>query len=52
MRRSKAEAFSGAMVESMHGEYNLLSSDGIETELLGEELSDEAVHVLVGTAFP
>ena len=40
------------MVESMHGEYDLLRGDGIEAKLLGEELSDEAIHVLVGAAFP
>ena len=52
MRRLEAEAFSGAMIESMHGKCNLLRRDGIETHLLRKELSDQAVHVLVGSAFP
>lgn len=40
------------MVESMHGEGDLLRGDGIEAKLPGEELADEAVHVLVSSAFP
>lgn len=48
----EAEAVSGAVVEAMHGKSGVLSSDRVETHLLREELSDEAVHVLVGAAFP
>jgi urease alpha subunit len=48
MRCLKAEALSGAMVEAVHGEGDVLSGDGIETHLLGKELADHAVHVLVG----
>lgn len=36
----------------MHGEGDLMRGDGIEAQLLREELSDEAVHVLVGAALP
>lgn len=37
------------MVESMHGEGDLMRGDEIEAQLLREELPDEAVHVLVGS---
>ena len=40
------------MVESMHGESDLMRGDGIKAQLLREELPDEAVHVLVGAALP
>lgn len=40
------------MVESMHGEVNLTRGDGIETQFLRKELSNEAVHVLVCTTLP
>ncbi len=40
------------MIESMHGEGNLLRRDGIETHLLRKELPYKAVHVLVGTSLP
>lgn len=40
------------MVESMHGEGDLMGGDGIKAQLLWEELPDEAVHVLVGAALP
>lgn len=52
MGRLEAEAFSGAMVESVHGEGDLLRGDGIEAQFFREELSDEAVHVLVGATLP
>ena len=34
------------------GEGNLLRGDGVEAQLLWKELSDESIHVLVGTALP
>jgi hypothetical protein len=40
------------MVEAVQGKTYVLFGDGIETHLLGEDLADEAVHVLVGTALP
>lgn len=40
------------MIESMHGEGDLLSGDGIEGHLLRKELPDETVHVLVGATLP
>jgi len=40
------------MVEAMHGKGDLMRSDGIEAQLLRKELSDEAVHVLVGATLP
>ena len=49
---SEAKALSGTMVESMRGEGDLPRGDGIEAQLLGEELSDETVHVLVSAALP
>lgn len=36
----------------MHCERDLMRGDGIEAQLLGKELSDEAVHVLVGATLP
>ena len=44
----EAEAFSGVVIESMHGEGNLTWGDGIEAQVPRKELSDYAVHVLVG----
>ena len=50
----ETEAFSGTVIDSMHGEGDIsLRGDGIpEAHLLREELSDEAVHVLVGATLP
>jgi hypothetical protein len=50
--RLESEAFSWAMIESMDGEGDLMRGDGIEAQLLREELSDEAVHVFVGATRP
>ena len=36
----------------MHGEFDVLLGDGLEGHLFGEELADEAIHILVGTALP
>lgn len=52
MRRSEAEAFSGPVIESLHGEGDLLGLDGIEAAFLGEVLTHQAVGVLVGAALP
>ena len=52
MRGSEGEAFSGAMIEAMHGESDVLTGDGIETQFLRKELPDESVHVLIGPALP
>ena len=52
VRRFEAEAFSGTVVEPMHGEFDVIRGDGFESHLLRKELTDEAVHVLVGTALP
>jgi hypothetical protein len=48
----EAEAFSGAVVETMHGELDVFAGNGFEAHFLREELADQAVHVLVGTALP
>lgn len=37
------------MIESVHGEPDVLTSDAIEDHFLREELPDEAVHIFVGT---
>ena len=52
MRGFESETFSGAMVEAMHGEFDVLERDVLERHLLREELANEAVHILVGTALP
>ena len=52
MRSFEAEAFSGTVIEVMHRKGDLMGSDGIEAQLLREELSDEVIHVLVGAALP
>jgi hypothetical protein len=48
----ESEAFSGSVIESVHGEVDVLAGDVIEGHFLWEELPDESVHVLVGTTFP
>lgn len=52
MRRSEAEALSGPMIQSFHGEADLLRSDGIEAAFLGEVLAHQPIRVLVGAALP
>ncbi|MFN7087609.1 MAG: hypothetical protein ACK4N4_13445, partial [Burkholderiales bacterium] len=49
---SEAEALSGPMIQSFHGEANLFRLDGIEAALLGEVLAHQAIGVLVGAALP
>lgn len=48
----EAEAFSWSVIEAVHGEGDVLGSDGVETHLLREELADQAIHVLVCTTLP
>ena len=52
MWRFESETFSGTVVETMHGEFNVLLGDVLEGHLLREELADEAIHILVGAALP
>ena len=52
MGRFEAEAFSGAVIEAVHGEGDVLGCDGIEAHFLWKELTDKSVHVFVGTALP
>ena len=52
MRRLEAEAFSGPVIELVHGEFDIASGDFAEGHFLREELSNEAIHVLVGPALP
>ena len=52
MWRSVSEAFSGAVVEVMHGQFDLLRGDGFEGHLLWKELANQPIHVLVGAALP
>ena len=52
MRRSEAEALSGPMIQSFHGEADVLRSDGIEVAFLGEVLAHQPIGVLVGAALP
>ena len=49
MRCFKAGAFTGVVIESIQGEGDLLRG---KAHLLRKELSDQAVHVLVGAANP
>lgn len=49
---SEAETLSGPMIESIHGEADLLVVDGIEAAFLGEVLAHQSVGVLVGAALP
>ena len=51
MGRFVAEAFSGTVVEAIHREFDVFRCNGFESPLFREELSDEAVHFFVGTAF-
>jgi hypothetical protein len=48
----EGEAIAGVVIESMHGEPNVLLGGGFERHLLRKELSDESVDILVGVAFP
>lgn len=52
MRGFEAEAFSGLVIQSLHGEYDVLLGDFPEGHFLWEELADQAIHVLVGAALP
>lgn len=52
MRCFEAEAFSGSVVEVVHGDKDFFFCDEIEAHFLWEELADQAVHVLVGAPLP
>lgn len=52
MRCLVAKALSGTVVEAFHGECDVFGCDGIESHLLGEELTDQPVHVFVCTTLP
>lgn len=52
VRGFEFQAFSGAMIEAVHGRFHVLGCDVFEAHFLGEELANEAVHVLIGTALP
>jgi hypothetical protein len=47
MRRFESETFSGTVVETMHGQFDVFSGDRIEVHLFRKELADEAIHILV-----
>ena len=44
----EAEAFSGAVIEAVGDESDVLVGDVVESHLLGEELADEPVLVFIG----
>lgn len=52
MRCFEAEAFSRTVVETVHSKFDVAERDGFEGHFLWEELTDEAIHVFVGTALP
>ena len=47
-----AQAFSGPVVEAVLGQGYLLVSDFLQLAVFGEELTDQAVQVIIGAAFP
>ena len=52
MRGFEVEAFSGSVIEAVHGEGDLVRGNGIKAHLVREELANQAVHILVRAAFP
>ena len=52
VRRLKDGAFSGPVIQSMHGEFDVLPGDFPEGHFLWEERPDESSHILVGTTLP
>ena len=48
----EAEAFSGAVIEAVGDESDVLVGDVVESHLLGEELADEPVHVFISATLP
>ena len=52
MGRFEPETFTGSVVESVHGKFNLLLCNGIETTLLGEVLADKSIKVFIGSPLP
>ena len=52
VRSFETEAFSGAVVEAMHGMSDVIFGDRVKAHLLGKELPDQATHVFVGSPLP
>ena len=52
MRVFEAETLSGSVIEAVDGELDVLSSNDLEAHVLGEELADQAIHILIGAALP
>ena len=52
MWSSITEAFSGAVIELMHGQFDIVFGDEFEGHFLWKKLANQSVHVLVGTALP
>ena len=52
MRSSIAQAFARSVVESVQGLVDLDIADAKQAHLLGEELAQQAVGVLVGATLP
>ena len=46
------KTLSWSVVQSVHGDLDLLVSDSSKVTVLGEILSDQAIHVLVCATFP
>ncbi len=46
------KAFSRSVIETEPGKSDIFFGDAIKAHFLGEELPNEAVHILVGPAFP
>jgi hypothetical protein len=49
---SVAETFSGAVVEVMHDQLDVLCGDGFEGQHLRKELANQPIHGLIGIALP
>jgi hypothetical protein len=47
----ESDAFSGVVVETIDGEFDVIPGDGFKAHLLREELTNEPVDFLVGAAF-
>ena len=52
MRGFEPQAFSGAVIEPIHGQLDVRYSDAIKVHFLRKELANQTVHVFVCTAFP
>ena len=40
------------MIEAVDGELDVFGSNDLEAHVLGEELTDQAIHILIGAALP